>query len=271
VRNLEREIANICRKRAREVVEGKGSDLVKVTRRKVLDYLGPETFHWEVAERVNEPGIVVGLAWTAAGGDILFIEASRMPGRGHLTLTGQLGDVMKESVRAAWSYVRAHAKDFDIDPNFYKAWDAHVHVPAGSIPKDGPSAGVGMLTAIVSLLSGRRVKSGIAMTGEITLRGNVLPIGGIKEKVTAAHRAGLKHVILPFENKKDLEDVPEKVKKDLKISFVKEMSQVLNFALEKEAVIAPVSGPPNGALEDETAEAGEEVVEDVFQEGVVVE
>ncbi|MFC1620605.1 endopeptidase La, partial [Candidatus Neomarinimicrobiota bacterium] len=271
VRNLEREIANICRKRAREVVEGKGPELVKVTRRKVLGYLGPETFHWEVAERVNEPGIVIGLAWTAAGGDILFIEASRMPGRGHLTLTGQLGDVMKESVRAAWSYVRAHAKDFDIDPNFYKAWDAHVHVPAGSIPKDGPSAGVGMLTAIVSLLSGRRVKSGIAMTGEITLRGNVLPIGGIKEKVTAAHRAGLKHVILPFENKKDLEDVPEKVMKDLKISFVKEMSQVLNFALEQEAVIAPVTGPPDGAPGDVAPEAGQEAVEDVFQEGVVVE
>lgn len=271
VRNLEREIANICRKRAREVVEGKDPELVKVTRKKVIDYLGPETFHWEVAERANEPGIVVGLAWTAAGGDILFIEASRMPGRGQLNLTGQLGDVMKESVRAAWSYVRAHADEFDIDPNFYRAWDAHVHVPAGSIPKDGPSAGVGMLTAIVSLLSGRRVKAGVGMTGEITLRGNVLPIGGIKEKVTAAHRAGLKQVILPFENKKDLEDVPEKVKKDLKISFVKEMSQVLNIALEKEAVIEPVTGPSGEEPESEEAGSGLATVEDVQPEGVVVE
>jgi ATP-dependent Lon protease len=272
VRNLEREIANICRKRAREVVEGKGEETAKITRRKVAEYLGPETYHSEVAERVTEPGIVVGLAWTAAGGDILFIEASRMPGRGQLSLTGQLGDVMKESARAAWSYVRAHADEFGLDPHFYKSWDAHVHVPAGSIPKDGPSAGVGMLTAIVSLLSGRRVKEGVAMTGEITLRGNVLPIGGIKEKITAAHRAGLKQVILPFENKKDLEDVPAKVKKDLKISFVKEMSQVLNLALEREAVMPPVSGPPEEMLKDDKdAEDERGTVEDVFSEGVVIE
>ncbi|MFB0515896.1 MAG: endopeptidase La [Candidatus Neomarinimicrobiota bacterium] len=272
VRNLEREIANICRKRATELVEGKGSTQVKITSRNAVHYLGPKTFHAEVAERVNEPGIVIGLAWTAAGGDILFIEASRMPGRGQLTLTGQLGDVMKESARAAWSYVRAHANTFGIDPNFYKSWDVHVHVPAGSIPKDGPSAGVGMLTAIVSLLSGRPLKEGVALTGEITLRGNVLPIGGIKEKVTAAHRARLKHVILPFENKKDMEDVPAKVLKDLKFSFVKQMSQVLNLALEREAVVPPVTGPPEEEIKEKANEEEERgTIEDVISEGVVVE
>ena len=271
VRNLEREMANICRKRAREVVEGKGSETIKVTSRKVTHYLGPETYHSEVAERVTEPGIVVGLAWTAAGGDILFIETSRMPGRGQLSLTGQLGDVMKESARAAWSYVRAHAEELGIDPSFYKGWDVHVHVPAGAIPKDGPSAGVGMLTAIVSLLSGRRVKGDIALTGEITLRGNVLPIGGIKEKVTAAHRAGLKHVILPFENKGDLEDVPPKVKKDLRISFVKQMSQVLSLALERKAVVPPATGPPEDGAQEKEEELERGTVEDVFSEGVVVE
>lgn len=271
VRNLEREIANICRKRAREVVEGKESETTKVSSRKVNHYLGPETYHSDVAERVTEPGIVVGLAWTAAGGDILFIEASRMPGRGQLSLTGQLGDVMKESARAAWSYTRAHAAQFGIDPHFYKCWDAHVHVPAGSIPKDGPSAGVGMLTAIVSLLSGKRVREGIAVTGEITLRGNVLPIGGIKEKITAAHRAGLKHVVLPFDNKKDMEDVPAKVKKDLKISFVKQMAQVLDLALEKEPMIPAVTGPLEDGEKKEADEEERGTVEDIFSEGVVIE
>ncbi|MCH7859875.1 MAG: endopeptidase La [Candidatus Marinimicrobia bacterium] len=270
VRNLEREIANISRKRAREVVEGKGEASVKVNRKTVGHYLGPKTYYWEVAERANEPGIVIGLAWTAAGGDILFIEASRMPGRGQLHLTGQLGDVMKESVRAAWSYVRAHAEDLGIDPNFYKAWDAHVHVPAGAIPKDGPSAGVGMLIAIVSLLTGRRVKEGIAMTGEITLRGRVLPIGGVKEKLTAAHRAGLKQVILPFENKRDMEDVPEKVKKDLKITFVKRMNQILDIALESEPSIPPVTGPPEVSEDGASKERRRPVVDDeVLTEDVV--
>ncbi|MCH7497984.1 MAG: endopeptidase La [Candidatus Marinimicrobia bacterium] len=271
VRNLEREIANICRKRAREIVEGKGAESVKITSRAVSQYLGPQTYHSEVAERAQEPGIVIGLAWTAAGGDILFIEASRMPGRGQLILTGQLGDVMKESARAAWSYARAHAADLGIVPDFYKAWDVHVHVPAGAIPKDGPSAGVGMLTAIVSLLSGRRVKENVAMTGEITLRGNVLPVGGVKEKITAAHRAGLRHIILPFENKRDLEDVPAKVKKDLKISFAKQMSQVLELALEREPMIPPATGPAKSDGRDYDRDHERPAVEDVFGEGVVVE
>lgn len=243
VRNLEREIANVARKRAREVVEGNRNEKVKINRKMVTEYLGSRKFYGEMAERTKSPGIVIALAWTAAGGDILFIEATRMPGRGQLRLTGQLGEVMKESGQAAWSYVRAHADKFGIDPNFYKAWDVHVHVPAGAIPKDGPSAGVSMLTAIVSLLSGRRLKQGIGMTGEITLRGNVLPIGGVREKLTAAHRAGLTHIILPFENKKDMEDVPDKVKNDLKISFVKEMDQVMEIALQKEPSIPPATGP----------------------------
>ncbi|MEE9161535.1 MAG: endopeptidase La, partial [Candidatus Neomarinimicrobiota bacterium] len=268
VRNLEREIANICRKRAREVVEGNGAETTKITSRRVAHYLGAQTFHSEVAERAKEPGIVIGLAWTAAGGDILFIEASRMPGRGQLSLTGQLGDVMKESARAAWSYTRAHADQLGVEPAFYRAWDVHVHVPAGAIPKDGPSAGVGMLTAIVSLLSGRRVKENIAMTGEITLRGNVLPIGGVKEKSTAAHRAGLRHVILPFENKKDLEDVPAKVQKDMKMSFVKKMSQVLDLSLEAEPMIPPATGPAEDGDRDREHEPS--ATEDVFAEGVVV-
>ena len=237
-----------------------------IDQKQVVSYLGPKKFHSDVAERVNEPGIVVGLAWTAAGGDILFIEASRMPGKGQLTLTGQLGDVMKESVRAAWSYVRAHARELGIDPDFYRAWDAHVHVPAGAIPKDGPSAGVGMLTAIVSLLSGRRVKQAVGMTGEITLRGNVLPIGGVKEKLTAAHRAGLKHIILPSENEKDLVDVPDKIKEDLTLTFVKRMEEVLDTALEKDNVIPPVTGPSNG---NGNKSADPVLGEDVLSEGAV--
>ncbi|MFC1482017.1 endopeptidase La [Candidatus Neomarinimicrobiota bacterium] len=282
VRNLEREIANVSRKRAREVVQATGAkqdgdkkgkakeqpttlEKVVINQDKVISYLGPQKFHSDVAERVNEPGIVVGLAWTAAGGDILFIEASRMPGKGQLTLTGQLGDVMKESVRAAWSYVRAHAEDMGLDPAFYRAWDVHVHVPAGAIPKDGPSAGVGMLTAIVSLLSGRRVKQAVGMTGEITLRGNVLPIGGVKEKLTAAHRAGLKHIILPSENEKDLVDVPEKIREDLKLTFVKRMDEVLEAALEKENVIPAVTGPTNGNGDKTNDLLGE----DVLSEGAI--
>ncbi|MEE9465692.1 MAG: endopeptidase La [Candidatus Neomarinimicrobiota bacterium] len=297
VRNLEREIANVARKRAREVVESlplddesaekadKPSDAPKedepqgdlpvpsepvhITPEKVVEYLGPKKFYSEMAERVCEPGIAVGLAWTAAGGDILFIEASRMPGNGQLHLTGQLGDVMKESVQAAWSYVRAHAEELDINPKFHKAWDVHVHVPAGAIPKDGPSAGVGMLAAIVSLLTGRQVKEAIGMTGEITLRGNVLPIGGIKEKLTAAHRAGLKHVILPYENEKDMEDVPEKVKDDLKITFVKRMNQVLEAALEKEHTISPVTGPDEKDKQPDNGEPEGVAAEDVLSPGEV--
>jgi len=230
VRNLEREVANVLRKVARELVENE-SEKIKITKSKVGDYLGAPRFHSELAERTTKPGVVTGLAWTAAGGDILFIESSKMKGKGGLTLTGQLGDVMKESATAGLTYVRSHAEDFGLDPNFASETDIHVHVPAGAIPKDGPSAGVGMVTSLVSLLSGISVKEKVAMTGEITLRGNVLPIGGVKEKVTAAHRAGIKEVILPEHNKKDLEDVPEHVAKDLEFHFAKEIKDVLKVAV----------------------------------------
>ena len=230
VRNLERQLANVCRKVAREITDGKVKS-IKVTPEKVYEYLGPIKFISEIAERTQQPGVVVGLAWTAFGGDILFIEATKMPGKGALKLTGKLGDVMKESVQAAYSYVRANAHKLGLDPTFYKKMDIHVHVPAGAIPKDGPSAGVAMITALVSLLTDKPVKDRLGMTGEISLRGNVLPIGGLKEKSTAAHRAGLTHILAPAQNEKDLVDIPKKVLKDLKISFVKDVSEVLKLAL----------------------------------------
>ena len=230
VRQLERQIANVLRKVARDIVESKKKN-IKVTKTKVHKLLGASRFHSELAERATEPGVVTGLAWTAAGGDILFIESTKMQGKGKLTLTGQLGDVMKESATAGLTFVRAHANTFGIDSNFNEETDIHVHVPAGAIPKDGPSAGVSMVTSLVSLMTNTPVKGKVAMTGEITLRGNVLPIGGVKEKVTAAHRAGIKEVVLPELNRKDLEDVPEHVSKDLTFHFAKEIWDVLKVAL----------------------------------------
>ena len=230
VRNLEREIANVLRKVARELVEEE-TKKTKITKAKVGKYLGAPRFHSELAERTTKPGVVTGLAWTAAGGDILFIESTKMKGKGRLTLTGQLGDVMKESATAGLTFVRSHAEEFGLDPDFNENTDIHIHVPAGAIPKDGPSAGVSMVTSLVSLLSGIPVKEKVAMTGEITLRGNVLPIGGVKEKVTAAHRSGIKEVILPDHNRKDLEDVPKHVAKDLKFHFAKEINDVLKVAV----------------------------------------
>ena len=230
VRNLEREVANVLRKVARDLVES-DTEKIKINRKKVGEYLGAPRFHSELAERTTKPGVVTGLAWTAAGGDILFVESTLMKGKGKLTLTGQLGDVMKESASAALTFVRANANNFGIDPEFNEKSDIHVHVPAGAIPKDGPSAGVSMLTSLVSLLKGIPVKEKVAMTGEITLRGNVLPIGGVKEKVTAAHRSGIKEVILPEHNRKDLEDVPDHVAKDLTFYFAKEIKDVLKVAI----------------------------------------
>ena len=230
VRNLEREIANVLRKVARELVEEE-TKKTKITKAKVGEYLGAPRFHSELAERTTKPGVVTGLAWTAAGGDILFIESTKMKGKGRLTLTGQLGDVMKESATAGLTFVRSHAEEFGLDPDFNENTDIHIHVPAGAIPKDGPSAGVSMVTSLVSLLSGIPVKKKLAMTGEITLRGSVLPIGGVKEKVTAAHRAGIKEVILPDHNRKDLEDVPKHVAKDLTFHFAKEINDVLKVAV----------------------------------------
>ncbi|SVA05421.1 uncharacterized protein METZ01_LOCUS58275 [marine metagenome] len=230
VRNLEREIANVLRKVARDMVE-KTIKKIRVTKAKVLDYLGAPRFYSELAERTTKPGVVTGLAWTAAGGDILFIESSKMKGKGNLTLTGQLGDVMKESATAALTYVRSHTDILGIPEDFHEKTDVHVHVPAGAIPKDGPSAGVSMFTSIVSLLTDKPVMNKLAMTGEITLRGNVLPIGGVKEKVTAAHRSGIKHIILPDHNKKDLEEIPNHIKKDLNFYFAKEIMDVIDVAL----------------------------------------
>ncbi len=230
VRNLEREIANVLRKVARKYVEKK-SRKVNLNKKKVLNYLGAPRFYSELAERTTKPGVVTGLAWTAAGGDILFIESSKMKGKGILTLTGQLGDIMKESATAALTYIRSHTDILGIEDDFHEKTDIHVHVPAGAIPKDGPSAGVSMFTSILSLLTGQAVEDKVAMTGEITLRGNVLPIGGVKEKVTAAHRSGIKTIILPDHNKKDLEDIPDHIKKDLTFHFAKEMMDVIDVAL----------------------------------------
>ncbi|HEY1555190.1 MAG TPA: endopeptidase La [Kofleriaceae bacterium] len=233
VRNLEREIGSVCRAVAVKVAEGQAKDHESITGAVVEEVLGPRKFVSEVAERVGEPGVATGLAWTAVGGDILFIEATKMPGKGKLTLTGQLGDVMKESVTAALSFVRGRAAQLGLDPgNFLENVDLHVHVPAGSVPKDGPSAGVTMYTALVSLLTGVSVRPDVAMTGEITLRGNVLQIGGVKEKLLAAHRAGIKRVIIPDRNVKDLVDVPEEVKSEMEILSVRRMDEVLALALK---------------------------------------
>jgi ATP-dependent Lon protease len=231
VRNLEREVANVCRAVAVKVAEGAHSGKLVITPNELPQILGPQKHISEVAERTCEPGVATGLAWTPVGGDIIFIEASRMPGKGNLMLTGQLGDVMKESAQAALSFVRARAKALGIDENFLERQDIHVHIPAGSIPKDGPSAGITLFTAMASMLTGSCVANDVAMTGEITLRGLVLPVGGIKEKILAAHRAGIKRVILPERNQKDLVDVPEQALKELDILFIKRMDDVLPLVL----------------------------------------
>ena len=233
VRSLEREIASVCRKIARRRAEGV-TDGVRVTPDVVVSFLGVPRFELEeVEQRTRVPGVATGLAWTPAGGDVLFVEATRMRGAHTLTLTGQLGDVMKESVQAALSWVRSHAGTLGIDPEFWERSDVHVHVPAGAIPKDGPSAGVTMATALVSLLTGRPVRSDLAMTGEISLSGRVLPVGGIKEKVLAAHRAGLRMIILPRRNEKNLlEDVPPVVRESLTVHLADTIDDVLAVALE---------------------------------------
>ncbi|MEZ4359995.1 MAG: endopeptidase La [Kofleriaceae bacterium] len=233
VRNLERELGALCRTVAVRVAEGQAKEHEVVDAQEVRVILGPPKYVSEVADRTSEPGVATGLAWTAVGGDILFIEATRMPGKGKLTLTGQLGDVMKESVTAALSFVRSRAAQLGLDPgNFLENVDLHVHVPAGAVPKDGPSAGITMYTALVSLLTGVPVRPDVAMTGEITLRGNVLQIGGVKEKLLAAHRAGIKRVIIPDRNVKDLIDVPDEVKGEMEILSVKRMDEVLAIALK---------------------------------------
>ena len=231
VRNLEREIAAICRGVASQIAEG-AIERADVKVRDIHKFLGPVRTTTEAATRTSKPGVVMGLAWTPTGGDLLFIEATAMKGKGGLTLTGQLGDVMKESATAALSFIRANAGELGIDKDFFAELDIHIHVPSGAIPKDGPSAGVTMLTALVTLLTNRPVKRDLAMTGEITLRGLVLPVGGIKEKVLAAHRAGVKTLILPKWNRKDVEEVPAKVRKEITFHFVDEMLEVLRIAID---------------------------------------
>ena len=208
MRNLERRIADCCRKAATLVARGK-TERMRVEERRVREWLGPRRFSGEVRKRTSDPGVATGLAYTAVGGDVLFIEATAYPGKGRLTITGQLGEVMQESAQAALSWVRAHAEGLGLEPDWFSEHDVHIHVPAGAVPKDGPSAGVTMATAIVSLVEGRAVSEEVGMTGEITLTGQVLPIGGVREKVLAAQRAGLHRVILPHENEPDLEDLPK--------------------------------------------------------------
>ena len=233
VRNLEREIGALCRKAARRRAEGREDPLI-VTPDVVVELLGAPAFmDEEMAERTREPGVAIGLAWTPAGGDVLFIEASRMAGAGTLTLTGQLGDVMKESARAALAWFRAHAANYGADPDFFKKAEIHLHIPSGGIPKDGPSAGVTIATALASELTRRPVRGDIAMTGEITLSGRVLPVGGVKEKVLAARRAGIREVILPRQNEKNInEDLTEEVRRDMTIHFVQSVDEVLLLALQ---------------------------------------
>jgi ATP-dependent Lon protease len=233
VRTLERQIASIIRGVAVKIAEGDTTPRKVENEDQVREFLGPQKYTSEVAERTEEAGVATGLAWTSVGGEILFIEATRMYGSGKLQLTGQLGDVMKESAQAALSYVRTNAERYGISKDFLEKSDIHIHIPAGGMPKDGPSAGVTMFTALVSMLTGIRVRHDVAMTGEITLRGRVLPIGGLKEKVLAAHRAGIKRVLVPERNKADLDEVPAEVKSDLEFVFVSKMEQVLEGALEE--------------------------------------
>jgi ATP-dependent Lon protease len=245
VRNLEREIATVCRKVARKVAEGKKSQTI-INTRNLERYLGPHNVFKDQLLTEDQIGVATGVAWTASGGEILFVEATRVSGKGNLSLTGSLGDVMKESAQAALSFARAHTKDFGIDEKLFSKNDFHIHVPEGAIPKDGPSAGVTMATVLISVCTSRKIKRDVAMTGEITLRGNVLPVGGIKEKVLAARRAGVKTVILPKANQKDLIDIPKKVRKELKFIFVDHICEVLDNAL---AGTKKPSGKPENAIQ----------------------
>ncbi|HKQ70158.1 MAG TPA: endopeptidase La, partial [Polyangiaceae bacterium] len=248
VRQLGRELTKLSRALALEVARSADAGAIElhVTEADLHRYLGKVKFHSELAERTSVPGVATGLAWTPVGGDILFIETSKMPGKGRVEITGQLGDVMKESAKAALSYVRSHADELDVKADAFETQDLHIHVPAGGIPKDGPSAGVTMFTALTSLLSGRRVRSDTAMTGECTLRGRVLPVGGIKAKVLAAHRAGISRVILPHKNARDLDDVPKEARDAMQFVFADDMSEVINAALEPIGApidVAPLDGP----------------------------
>ncbi len=248
VRQLEREIGTVCRKVAMQVAEGRATRRLTITEPRVRELLGKRRFFTEARRRTARPGVATGLAWTPVGGEVLFIEATAMPGKGTLTITGQLGEVMKESAQAALSYVRSNASDLvpALADDWFATHDIHIHVPAGATPKDGPSAGVAMATALASLLSGRPVRSDVAMTGEITLTGQVLPIGGLKEKALAAQRNGIRRVIAPALNEQDVDEIPEHLRRDLNFSFVSEIGEVLELALQRRA--APRRAPAVGRV-----------------------
>jgi len=234
VRNLEREIASVCRKVARKVAEGK-KHLTRITSQNIERYLGPPKVFRDQLQKKNRVGVATGVAWTAAGGEILFVETTKMKGKGNLTLTGSLGDVMKESAQAALSYAKSNSKGLGIDSQIFSKNDFHIHIPEGAIPKDGPSAGVTMLTSLISVCADRKIRWDVAMSGEITLRGSVLPVGGIKEKVLAAQRSGVKEMILPLANKKDLFDIPKKIMKEMKFVFIEDVNEIINAALVKDS------------------------------------
>jgi ATP-dependent Lon protease len=261
VRNLERQIGTVCRKVATRVAEGKDGT-ARITAKDLTEYLGKPRFFQEARQRCAIPGVATGLVVTPAGGDISFVEATKMRGRKGLILTGQLGDVMKESAQAALSYVRSKAADLAIDETLFDKTDIHIHVPAGAVPKDGPSAGVTIATALVSLLTGCSVLPDVAMTGEITLRGQVLPIGGVKQKVLAAHRVGMTTVILPARNEPDLDDVPEEIRQTMSFVLAESIDQVFEAALEPGAPTcdsqeAPAADEPEPSPEGEEEEESE--------------
>lgn len=240
VRNLERDLASICRKVVKEILTSKKVTKISINKGNIEKYLGVKKFRYGLAEEFNQVGQVTGLAWTSVGGELLTIEASMMPGKGKTTNTGQLGEVMQESIQAAMTVVRSRAHEFGLSSGFYEKKDFHIHVPEGATPKDGPSAGIGMCTALVSVLTQIPVRADVAMTGEITLRGQVLPIGGLKEKLIAAHRGGIKHVIIPEENRKDLEEIPDNILRKLKIHPVKHIEEALEIALQRTPVVHPL-------------------------------
>jgi ATP-dependent Lon protease len=263
VRNLEREIGNVCRKIARQVVNAEsGKDKTApakavINGTKVPELLGPWKFRDLVVEKKNEVGAATGLAWTEVGGQLLTVECTLMEGKGKLTITGKLGEVMQESAQAAMSYIRSRALSLGIPRDFYRNLDLHIHIPEGAIPKDGPSAGITLATTICSALTKIPVRGDVAMTGEITLRGKVLPIGGLKEKLMAAHRHGILEAIMPRENEKDLPDIPDAIKKTMKLHFVESMDEVLKIALEREIVALPI---PGAELQVEAGQSTEETV-----------
>jgi ATP-dependent Lon protease len=231
VRSLEREVGALCRKIARRVAEGEVEGPLRIAPEDLAELLGPVRYETELAEGGHLPGVAVGLAWTPAGGDILFVESTRMPGKGELKLTGSLGDVMRESAEAARSWIRGHSEDLGIDREMFQQSDIHLHVPAGAVPKDGPSAGVAMVTSLASLATGRPGRPEVAMTGEITLRGKVMPVGGIKEKVLAAKRAGIERVVLPVQNRRDVEEVESGLLAGIALEYVGTIDEALEHTL----------------------------------------